>query len=121
MESALSSAYMEILMQHIQNYITPVNPFKTKLYIRYVDSVLIEWTYNEQELVRFEEKLKQLFNNLTIRKENNKIRYLGIRISKNNNNVINTKVCRKPTNVVYPSIILRDSYCPIQCKLAIFL
>lgn len=59
-QDAGGSTFAEIIMRHIETLVIPAAPLKPKLYVRYVREVIIEWTHNEQELIRFKERLKEL-------------------------------------------------------------
>lgn len=75
MGSPLSSTFTEVIMQLTENSVIPIAPFKLKLYIRYINAVLTEWTHTKQELVRFKEKLKQPFETINLLYKKRMINY----------------------------------------------
>ena len=91
-----------------------VNPFfeKIKWYGRYIDDILFLFSGSEQELLDFHSYVNSLHSNLKLTLEFSKteISFLDLRISINENGLLNTTIYRKSTD--RNTILRADSFHP---------
>ena len=101
MGTICAPTYANIFTAYFEEiFIDPLIRNATKLYLSYIDDIILIWTKSENELLTFFEKLNQQHPSIKfeMKHSKDKIEFLNTLIYKDKNNNIQTNLYKKPTD-----------------------
>ena len=101
MGTICAPTYANIFTAYFEEiFIDPLIRNATKLYLSYIDDIILIWTKSENELLTFFEKLNQQHPSIKfeMKYSKDKIEFLDTLIYKDKNNNIQTTLYKKPTD-----------------------
>ena len=102
MDTICAPAYANIFMENFElRYIYPYIRHKAKMFLRFIDDLIMIWTGSEQELLDFMSDLNKKHPSIKFEFKNSqtKIEFLDVLVNKDHNNMLQTTIYRKQTEI----------------------